>query len=86
MEQAKPDNLAAGSGNSLMNLKPEATNLMNLPGSSARNLMPPPDKKVENENNQDGGINLPQNHYMAEDELQVKPRLEIKEVKVINPH
>lgn len=64
-------------------VKPEATHLLNLPGSSglgsARNLMPPPDKKVENdsvlpENSATGAAALlPQNnHYMADqDELQV---------------
>ena len=68
-------------------VKPEATHLLNLPGSSgssglgsARNLMPPPDKKVENdsvlpENSATGAAALlPQNnHYMADqDELQVR--------------
>ena len=46
-----------------------------MPGShSARNLMPPPDKKVESQEQNNDNSNtatLPQNHYMHEDELQV---------------
>jgi len=59
----------------LVEVKPEATSLINLPGShSARNLMPPPDKKVESQEQNNDNSNtatLPQNHYMHEDELQV---------------
>ena len=81
-------------------VKPEATHLLNLPGSSgssglgsARNLMPPPDKKVENdsvlpENSATGAAALlPQNnHYMADqDELQVDLRkIQLLSLRVSN--
>ena len=78
-------------------VKPEATHLLNLPGSSglgsARNLMPPPDKKVENdsvlpENSAAGAAALlPQNnHYMADqDELQVDLRkIQLLSLRVSN--
>jgi hypothetical protein len=81
-------------------VKPEATHLLNLPGSSgssglgsARNLMPPPDKKVENdsvlpENSAAGAAALlPQNNlYMADqDELQVDLRkIQLLSLRVSN--